>query len=97
MLLGLLTWALPSLLLLVWFAPSRLREARRLAQARDAVRSADPARRRLLALRAALILPDEVLFRHSSDPAGDLLRGRFEPLAAAQLEALGLKGDGTVP
>ncbi len=89
--LGLLMWGIPSLLLLVLVLPRRWREVRELRELRRALRAPDAqARQRLLALRAALSAPDEVLFAHSSDPAGDLLAGRYEPLAAAALEAGGV-------
>ena len=89
--LGLLMWGIPSLLLLGLIAPRRLREVRELRALRLALDASDGgARQRLLALRAVMSLPDEALFAHSSDPAGDLLAGRYEPLAAAALEAGGV-------
>ncbi len=89
--LGLLMWGIPSLLLLALILPRRLREMRELRTLRLALRAPNAAaRQRLLALRAVMSLPDDVLFAHSSDPAGDLLAGRYEPLAAAALEAGGV-------
>ena len=77
--LGLLMWALPSALLLALVLPRRIREARQLRQARRALREPGlEERRRLLAVRAVLTLPDEALFRHSADPGGDLLAGRYQ-------------------
>jgi hypothetical protein len=90
--LGLLSWALPSALLVGLVLPRRLRELRQLRQARRALRAPDTEEhRRLLAVRAVLTLPDEALFRHAADPAGDLLAGRYSALAAAELEAMGVK------
>jgi hypothetical protein len=90
--LGLLMWAVPTLLLLVLIVPRRVREHRELRALRLALHAPDGgARQRLLALRAVASLPDEDLFAHSADPAGDLLAGRYEPLAAAALEAGGVK------
>jgi hypothetical protein len=89
--LGLLIWGIPSLLLLALILPRRWRESRDLRELRRALSSPDAAaRQRLLALRAAVNMPDEVLFAYSADPAGDLLAGRYEPLAAAALEAGGV-------
>jgi len=43
----------------------------------------DQFHRRLRQLFAAMGAPDELLSAHSADPAGDLLAGRHQPLAAA--------------
>lgn len=90
--LGLLMWGIPSLLLLALLLPRRLHEVRELRALRLALNAPDAeARLRLLALRAVMSLPDEALFARSRDPAGDLLAGRYEPLAAAALEAGGVR------
>ncbi len=47
-------------------------------------------RRRVLAARAMSTLPYRDLLRHSSDPVGDLLAGRHDPLLAALAEADGV-------
>ena len=92
--LGWLMWGLPSLLLLVLVLPRRIREIRHLRHLRRALRGPNAEeRRRLLALRAALTLPEAALFARTADPAGDLLAGRYEPLAAAALEAGGVRAD----
>lgn len=92
--LGLLMWAIPSVILVSLVLPRRVMEIRRLQRLRLAQRGPDvEARRRLLALRAVLTLPDEVLFAYSRDPADDVLQGHYEPLAAAALEANGLRSD----
>lgn len=89
--LGLLMWGIPTLLLLLLVLPRRIREGRQLSYLRRTLTGPDAEqRRRLLAVRALMTLPDDVLFAHSSDPAGDLLAGRYEGLAAAALEAGGV-------
>lgn len=89
--LGLLIWGIPTLLLLLLVLPRRIREARQLHSLRRALSGPDAEQRqRLLAARAVMTLPEDILFAHSSDPAGDLLAGRYEPLAAAALEAGGV-------
>lgn len=93
--LGLLIWGIPTLLLLMLVAPGRLREIRELRAVRRALRPPDAeARQRLLAFRAVVALPEEELFAYSADPAGDILAGRYEPLAAAALEAAGVHPPG---
>lgn len=94
LILGLLMWAIPSVILMSLVLPRRVMEIRGLQRLRLAQRGPDAeARRRLLALRAVLTLPDEVLFAYSPDPAGDVLHGQYERLAAAALEANGLRSD----
>lgn len=91
-LLGLLTWGLPTLLLTVLALPRRVSEARRVRALRLAVRAPDAGRRRgLLALRAAVILPDDVLFSYSADPVEDLRQGRYDGLAQAAFDVSGLR------
>jgi hypothetical protein len=91
--LGLLTFALPTIVLLALTVPRRVRTARALTAA-DAVLVDldDPERRRLLATRAAMTLPYDVLVRHTPDPFGDLLAGRLDALVAAGLEDAGVAG-----
>jgi hypothetical protein len=90
--LGLASWAVPSLLLLALVLPRRIHEVRELRQLRRALSAANAEQRRhLLALRAVLTLPEEVLFAYSADPAADLLAGRYERLTAAALESGGIK------
>ena len=89
--LGLLTWAIPSLLLLLLVLPRRMAEARRLHAARRAALAGDQEHKRLLAVRAILTRSDDELFSRSSDPGGDLLAGRYEALVAAELEANGVR------
>ncbi|MGB9184122.1 MAG: hypothetical protein WCB67_08640 [Solirubrobacteraceae bacterium] len=94
LILGLLMWAIPSVTLVSLLLPRRVMEIRRLRRLRLAQRGPDSeARRRLLALRAILALPEEVLFAYSPDPAGDVLQGQYEQIAAAALEANGLRAD----
>jgi hypothetical protein len=92
-LLGVLMWAIPSAVLLASVLPRRVAEVRRLRHLRLALSAPNAeARRRLLALRAVMSLPDEALFAYSPDPAGDLLAGRYEALATAALSQAGLRG-----
>ena len=90
-LVGWLTWAVPTVLLLVLVLPARVRQIGRLSRARAAAAEDSPERRRLLALRALLCAPDRVLFAHTPDPAGDLLAGRYDALVAAALEDAGVR------
>lgn len=90
-LLGLLTWAIPSLLLLARYGPDRVRQVSRLTAGARVLRDLSPERRRLVAQRAAFGLPYGVLLRHTRDPLGDLEAGRYEPLVDAELEAAGLR------
>jgi hypothetical protein len=90
-LLGLLFFALPAALLLLWTLPPRLRQIRRLNAAATAVGELTPERRRLLAMRAAFGLPYGELLRFTKDPLGDLEAGRYDALVAAELEQAGLR------
>ena len=91
--LGLVTFALPALLLLSRWLPGQIRK-----QKEAAVVLADgpsPERRRLLAMRAAFSLPYGYLLRYTEDPIGDLEGGRYDALVAAALEDAGLKSSRT--
>ena len=90
-LLGLLFFALPASLLLLWTLPPRLRQIRRLNAAARAVGELTPERRRLLAMRAAFGLPYGELLRFTKDPLGDLEAGRYDALVEAELEQAGLR------
>lgn len=91
-LLGGLTFAVPTLLLLSLTLPPRLAQVRSLSAAHRLVRDADdPERRLLLAQRAAFGLPYATLARHTRDPFGDLAAGRLDPLVAAAREDAGLR------
>lgn len=91
-LLGWLTFAIPALLLLSRVGPSRVEQVRRLTAADRVLRGHDdPARRRLLAQRAAFGLPYAALARHTRDPLGDLDAGRLDALVAAAREDAGLR------
>jgi hypothetical protein len=89
-LLGLLFFALPAALLLLWTLPPRIRQIRRLNAAARAVGELTPERRRLLAMRAAFGLPYGELLRFTKDPLGDLEAGRYDALVAAELDQVGL-------
>lgn len=90
-LLGILFFALPAGLLLLFALPPRVRQVRRLNAAAKAVGELSPERRRLLAMRAAFGLPYGELLRFTQDPLGDLEAGRYDALVAAELDQAGLR------
>ena len=91
-LLGILTFSLPAVLLLLQFLPRRLAQMRRLAAARRVLRPLpSDEQRRLLALRAALTLPYGQLLAYTRDPLGDLAAGRYDALVRAAYEDAGLR------
>jgi hypothetical protein len=91
-LLGMVTFALPAVLVLALWLPGRVDQVKRL---RDASRvlgdQASPERRRLLAMRAAFSLPYGQLLAYTQDPIGDLASERYDALVAAALEDAGLR------
>ena len=90
--LGLLTFAVPSALLLLWLLPGRIRQIRQLtAASRVLAEPAAPERRRLVAMRAAFSLPYGQLLEYTRDPLGDLAEERYDALVAAALEDAGLR------
>ena len=90
-LLGVLTFAIPAFVLLMLYVPMRVAQTRRLRNARLVLRDdADPERRRLLAMRAALALPVDHLVKFTTDPIGDLVRGDSDALIAALMDDAGL-------
>ena len=91
-LLGLVTFGLPALLVLWWLLPERMAQIRRLNAASRVLRGAsDPARRHVLAQRAAYSLPYGRLLQYTDDPLGDLAAERYDRLVAAALEDAGLR------
>ena len=91
-LLGWVTFALPTLVVLLWAVPRRVVRVRRLTAAGRVLAGAQSAeRRRLLAMRAAFGLPYETLLSHTSDPVGALAAGDYEPLLSALFEEAGLR------
>lgn len=94
--LGLVTFALPALLLLSQWLPGRTAQIRKLREASVVLGDgATPERRRLLAMRAAFSLPYGQLLRYTRDPLGDLEDGRYDALVTAALEDAGLKSSRT--
>jgi len=90
--LGLLVFALPTILVLVMMLPGRVRQIRELRAANAALVDVhDPERRRLLAMRAAFGLSYSTLLGYTSDPLGDLAAERFAPLVAAALDDVGIR------
>lgn len=90
-LLGVLFFALPASLLLLWAVPPRVRQIRQLNAAARAAGELTPERRRLLAMRAAFGLPYGELLRFTKDPLGDLEAGRYDALVEAELDQAGLR------
>ena len=91
-LLGWVTFALPTLVVLLWAVPRRVMRVRRLTAATRMLGNArDAERRRLLAMRAAFGLPWETLRAHTPDPIGALAAGDYEPLLTALYEDAGLR------
>jgi hypothetical protein len=90
--LGIVTFALPALLLLTRWLPGRTAQIRRLRDASQVLGDdATPERRRLVAMRAAFSLPYGQLLQYSPDPLGDLASERYDGLIAAALEDAGLR------
>jgi hypothetical protein len=90
--LGLVTFALPALLLLSQWVPGRTAQIRKQKEAAVVLTDGpSPERRRLLAMRAAFSLPYGHLLRYTKDPIGDLEGGRYDALVAAALEDAGLR------
>ena len=90
-LLGVLTFAIPSALLLWQALPPRIAQIRRLTAAAKVLEPLDGERARLAAMRAAFSLPYAKLLEHTRDPLGDLAAERYEPLVAAALDDAGLR------
>ena len=90
--LGLLVFALPTILVLVVMVPSRVRQIRQLRAASAAlVDMHEPERRRLLAMRAAFGLSYLTLLGYTRDPLGDLAAERYDSLVAAALDEVGIR------
>ena len=91
-LLGWVTFALPTFVVLLWAVPRRVVRVRRLTAAGRVLGDEPSAeRRRLLAMRAAFGLPYETLLSHTPDPVGALAEGDYQPLLAALYEDAGLR------
>ena len=92
LLLGWLTFALPTLAVLLWAVPRRVVRLRRMTGAGRVLAGAHSAeRRRALAMRAAFGLPYEALLAHTPDPFGALADGEYDPLLRALFEDAGLR------
>jgi hypothetical protein len=91
-LLGVLTFALPAGLLLLFVLPPRIELARRVTAAARVLSEPDSEeRRRVVAMRAAFALPYGTLLRYTRDPLGDLAAGRYDPLVEAAFDDAGLR------
>jgi hypothetical protein len=97
-LLGWVTFAVPTLVVLLWAVPRRVVRVRRLTAAGQVLADVPSAeRRRLLAMRAAFGLPYDTLLAHTPDPLGALADGEYEPLVAALYEDAGLRPPASPP
>jgi hypothetical protein len=91
-LLGWVTFALPTLVVLLWAMPRRIARVRRLGAAgRLLGTTASGERRNLLAMRAAFNLPYQTLLSYTPDSIGALAEGDHEPLLRALFEDAGLR------
>ena len=91
-LLGLVTFALPAVLVLALWLPGRVDQVKRLRDASRVLGDQETTeRRRLLAMRAAFSLPYGQLLAYTQDPIGDLASERYDALVAAALEDAGLR------
>ena len=90
-LLGVSIAAIPSLPVVLLYLPARLATARERRALRLALASGShPALEEVLAWRALAHLPYRALRAASDDPARDLSRGHYGPLADAELRWFGL-------
>jgi hypothetical protein len=87
-LVGWLTFLAPSLLLLAWRLPPRVRQIIALSTAQ---RTLSGAPTHILAARAAYNLPYRTLHRYTRDPFGDLAEGRHAALLAALADDAGVR------
>ena len=93
---GLLTFGLPTLLLVGLTVPGRVRQVREMSRTRTLLGGVmTPERERLLAMRAAFSLPVEDLMEFTPDPIGDLEAGRHDRLLAALAAEGGLAAPGS--
>jgi hypothetical protein len=91
-LLGFAVALVPTVPLIALYAPLRVSRAREVAAIRRAAarNPADPLLQQFLARRAAERLPYHRLRQVTADPWSDLAQGRYQRLATAELERLGL-------
>jgi hypothetical protein len=90
--LGLIVFALPTVIVLLIMVPPRVRQIRQLGAANAVLLDTDdPERRRLLAMRAAFGLSYLTLLSYTRDPLGDLAAGRYGPLVTAALDDVGIR------
>jgi hypothetical protein len=96
--LGLAMSLIPIGFMLVLYLPGRWRHIREMTDAtRLLAHASDPARRLLLAQRAAFGLPVEALLRFTPDPIGDLAAGRLDRLVDAIFADAGLRAPSIEP
>jgi len=96
--LGWVTFLLPTIVLLAFAIPIRVRQILKMTDAEKVLgRELGHERRRLLAMRAAFGLPWADLKPYTEDPIGDLEAGRYEPLVAALYAQAGLRPPAAQP
>jgi hypothetical protein len=84
---GRLVFALPALVLLMWFLPGRTRQVLAMQTAQRTLAEAPD---HILAARAAYSLDYKTLRRYTRDPFGDLAAGRHDALVRALRQESGL-------
>jgi hypothetical protein len=90
--LGIITFAVPAALLLLFALPPRIELARRITAASRVLREPESEEhRRAVAMRAAFALPYGTLLRYTRDPLGDLAARRYDALVEAAFNDAGLR------
>jgi hypothetical protein len=98
LILGLVVFALPTILLLALVLPRRVRQIRQLTAAEMVLTDPDdPQRRRALAMRAAFGLPYGTLVAYTPDPLGDIVQNRYDALVQAAMDDAGIRHPSVAP
>lgn len=92
LILGLVVFALPTILVLALLLPRRVRQIKQLTAAERVLTDPDdPQRRRVLAMRAAFGLPYGTLVAYTPDPLGDIVQNRYDALVQAAMDEAGIR------
>jgi hypothetical protein len=92
LILGLVVFALPTILVLALLLPRRVWQIRQLTAAESVLTHPDdPQRRRVLAMRAAFGLPYGTLVAYTPDPLGDIVQDRYDALVQAAMDDAGIR------
>jgi hypothetical protein len=92
LILGLVVFAVPTIVMLALLLPRRVRQIRQLTAAEMMLTdSDDPERRRALAMRAAFGLPYGTLAPYTRDPLGDIVQHRYDALVHAAMDDAGIR------